>query len=50
MFDLKCLFPEVGEGSFATFDDSVCSEIQGDSEWGQSWNDGWSDEEGRNVQ
>ena len=35
-FDLKSLFPNAGDNLFATFDDSVSSEVQGDSEKSQS--------------
>ena len=35
-FDLKCLFPEVGEDFFAAFNDGVSFEVQGDSKKGQS--------------
>ena len=31
-FNLKCLFPNVGDNLFAAFNDGVSSEVHGDSE------------------
>ena len=35
-FDLNCLFPNGSCNPLATFNDGVCSKVQGDSEKGQS--------------
>ena len=49
VFDLKCLLPNVGDNLFATFNDGVCSEVQGDSEGSQSQDNGQSDKESGDV-
>ena len=36
VFDLNCLFPNSSCNPLATFDDGVCSKVQGDSEKSQS--------------
>ena len=36
VFNLKCLFPDGSCNPLATFDDGVCSKVQGDSEKSQS--------------
>ena len=48
-FNLKCLFLEVGDNLFATFNDGVCSKVQGDSKKSQSQDNGQSHKESRNV-
>ena len=49
VFSLNCLFPNGGCNQLATFNDGVCSEVEGDSEEGQSQDNGKSSKEGGNV-
>ena len=48
-FNLRCLFPNVGDNLSAAFNDGVSSEVHGDSKKGQSWDDGQPDKESGNV-